>query len=47
MIIELKNVIKIFWCNVENIAIILLKHLKMNQISALNNSRGVDMPLNK
>ena len=26
---------------------ILIKHLQMNQISATNNPKGVDVPLNK
>ena len=34
-------------CNIENVAMITIKHLQMNQISALNNQLGVDMPLNK
>ena len=33
--------------NIENIAIITVKYLQMDQISALNNPQGVDMPLYK
>ena len=29
--------------NIENIAMIVIKHLAMNQISALNNPQGVDL----
>ena len=32
--------------NIENI-VVRIKYLQMNQISALNNPLGVDMPLNK
>ena len=31
---------------IEN-TIITIKHLQMNQISELNNLKGIDMPLNK
>ena len=31
----------------ENIIMIVIKHLEMNQISAFNNSYGLDKPLNK
>ena len=33
--------------NIENIVMITIKHLHMNQILALNNPSGVDVPLNK
>ena len=39
---QLKNAM-----NIENIVMIVIKCLQMNQISALNNPPGVDMPLNK
>ena len=32
--------------NIENIVMIIIKHLQMNKISVLNNLQGVDMPLN-
>ena len=32
---------------VKSIVLIVIKHLQMNQILALNNPLGVDMPLNK
>ena len=37
---------KVQW-NIENIVMITLKQLQMNQISALNDPLGVDIPLNK
>ena len=33
--------------NIENIVMIVIKSLQMNQISVLNNPRGVYIPLNK
>ena len=33
--------------NIENIVLIVIKHLKINQISALHDPYGVDIPLNK
>ena len=30
----------------ENIVMIIIKHLEINHISALNNLQGVDMPIN-
>ena len=32
---------------IENIVMIIIKHLQMNQILASNNLLGVDMPLKK
>ena len=29
-----------------NLSMIMIKHLQINQISALNKSQGIDMPLN-
>ena len=33
--------------NIENIIMIIIKHLEINQVSALADPLGVDMPLNK
>ena len=49
MIIGLKKkkIKKTMKWNIENIALITLQYLQMNQVSTLNNPKGVDMPLNK
>ena len=43
---QLKKNTKIIQWNIENI-ITTIKHLQINQISALNNLLGIDMLLNK
>ena len=37
---------KMFW-NIGNSDIITIKHLRVNQVSVLDNPQGVDKPLNK
>ena len=39
-----RSVIQKMQWNFENIIMIMIKHLEMNRILALNNPEGVDMP---